>query len=162
MPIQMLPNKQYELTIQNGRDDEVQMITMDHLYTSIWLTFTWLHCHRAMENWTEHDTCCWGWQHNQLLSIETIQSNLPWFYYNEDYVPNPNSLELQLESTCIALQSFHVIKPNVPEDSRESKSGLGRTDLKCIIATRNLLVMGKNRETGLARLDLNYIISTRY
>ena len=31
--------------------------------------------------------------------------------YNKDYVPNPSLLELQVESTCIALQSFHVIKP---------------------------------------------------
>ena len=40
----------------------------------------------------------------------------------------------------------------------ETGSNLAQVDLKCLIATKDLLVMEKNREIGLARLDLNYII----
>ena len=39
-------------------------------------------------------------------------------------------------------------------------SNLAQVDLKYLIATRDLLVMERNRETGLAQLDLNYFIPT--
>ena len=45
-----------------------------------------------------------------MLSIITIQSRLPWDCYYVDYVSNLYSLELQLKSSWITLQSFNVIK----------------------------------------------------
>ena len=39
-------------------------------------------------------------------------------------------------------------------------SNLARVDLKCLIATRDLLIMERNREIGKAQLDLNCTIPT--